>query len=97
MATLAEQLAQAKAEEARADQLNAIIDDVANELINGNPKQSAQALENLAYFCKASEDLFMQMRRLAVTKAIAQSDELFIMEKLKLAEQDKRDERRIKH
>jgi len=39
----------------------------------------------------------MQMRRLAVTKAIAQSDELFIMEKLKLAEQDKRDERRIKH
>ena len=95
--TLGDRLAAAQAEERRTDKVNAMIDSVSKELINGSPKKAAQALQDLAYYCKQSEELFQQMRRLAVTLAISKSNELFIMEKLKIAEGDLRDERRIKH
>ena len=95
--TLGDRLAAAQEEERKTDKVNAMIDQVSNELINGSPKKAAQALQELAYYCKQSEELFIQMRRLAVTLAISKSNELFIMEKLKIAEEDLRDERRIKH
>ena len=92
--TFGDRLAEAQAEEAKADKLNVMIDIAANELINGNPKKCAIVLRNLADYCRQSEELFMQMRRLAITLAVSKTSKPFILEKLKLAEEDLRDERR---
>ena len=94
MGTLGDKLAEAQAEERKTDKVNAMIDAVTIDLIEGSPKRAAHALQELAYFCKQSEELFIQMRKLAVTMAIGRTNEIFIMEKLKLAEEDLRDERR---
>lgn len=92
--SLAQQLAEAKASEEKQKTLNNMIDAAAKCLVDGNSKHAAQAIQELAYYCKQSQELFTHVRKMVISIAIAQSDELFILEKLKIAEEDLRDVRR---
>ena len=84
--------------ESKAQEMNRLIDEAARELAEDRADKAAEALQEIAYmFSKGGQDgfsMFESMRKLVITKAQVLAKTDFLAEKLKVAEQDLRDNRR---
>jgi len=85
MATLAEQLAQAKTEDAKADKLNDMIKDIAIIVVNDTPEKIAEAYVEVGHFCRPQKWMYDAISMRIMTEAILMSSAAHTQEKLKLA------------
>jgi hypothetical protein len=75
------------------DELNKLIDRAIDELASDNIRFGAESLQELAYiWSKAGIPInsFLDARKYIISEASNRTDALFIQEKLKIAEQQKR-------
>lgn len=78
--------------------INDVIDDAINSLADDNINCGAEALQELARsFAKAGQPIesFQNVRKYIIDEATARTDAFFIAEKLKIAEQELRQDRKI--
>ncbi len=76
------------------DKLLSLVDQATDALLNDSADKAAQALQELAYMCKQSRQLFEQLRKMAIMQAENEaSNVLFIREKLATAETKLREKR----
>ena len=81
-----------------SDRINDLIDEAIKSLADDDIKQGAEALVELATsFAKAGlpQETFQNMRTHIINEATKKTDAVFIAEKLKLIEQEMREDRKI--
>ena len=77
----------------KEDKLLKLVDQASDALVSDSADKAAQALQELAYMCKQSRELFSHLRKMAVLQAEGQTNAIFIREKLQLAEEKLRESR----